>query len=370
MEMKVHLSFFKIITLLGLLHFSISACKSESNNSPKKNLSSKSITQYSEYLDITETKNYIQISIVHPDTKKKYEYVISIKPIDGTSGTWVQPRQKLAVMSSTHIGMLNEIDETKRIVAISNSKYLYNPKLIRRKNQLINLGDEGQIPINLLVKSKAKNVVYSGFGESLSNQESLDKLKITAIPDFDWRETHPLGKAEWLLLFGALTGKFEKAKKQLVTIKANYFKTKSEVKKLNIKQRVMSGNLTADVWYTPAGGSYFARIMKDAGMNYRYATTKGTGSLGLGLEKVVNDAKNVEIWINPGASSFEELEQLNPKSRHFSSFKNKLIFCYSKNANRFWEESAVRPDLVLRDLALINSGVYSSNLLTYYSKLK
>jgi iron complex transport system substrate-binding protein len=211
-------------------------------------------------------------------------------------------------------------------------------------------------------------VVYSAFSGKLAIDNKLKKLGIITIPNFDWRETHPLGKAQWLLLFGYLTGKQDLAKKEFAAIVKRYNEVKSQSKKSNVQTLV--GNLAGDFWYAPAGGSYNATLLKDAGVNYIFKNSKGTGSLSLTLESVFSKLDSVSLWLNPGFMSKELLLANNPKAAYFPVYSKGEIYCYAYDMNRFWELSAIQPDLVLSDLQQIIDKFNSNKKLHFYKRVE
>ena len=318
---------------------------------------SQNVCKYSKWLRISETKDLVTIEIQNPDNLSEIirlklpNFNSSIQPSE--SYDLKTPIERLAVLSSTHIGMLGELDLTHRIVAVSNLKYVYNPELKRRK--LIQLGDEQTISIEKIVKSRAELVVYSGFSNNFPKRDLLRKLKIGSIPNYDWREIHPLGRAEWILLFGYLTGHAEQAKNKFKEICLNYEKIQSSIE-TNEGPTLLSGNITGDFWYAPAGQSYHAKLFKDAGLSYVFSEEKGTGSIPLSFEKVLGITSDVDLWLNPGFQSKEQILQSHPKSRLLSPLNQSSVFCYSHNRNKYWEVSACRPDLILSDFAELKKG--------------
>ena len=49
--------------------------------------------------------------------------------------------------------------------------------------------------------------------------------------------------------------------------------------------KILSGNMTGDYWYAPAGESYHAKLFRDAGLTYLFDNQKGTGVLLFLLKK-------------------------------------------------------------------------------------
>jgi iron complex transport system substrate-binding protein len=94
-------------------------------------------------------------------------------------------------------------------------------------------------------------------------------------------------------------------------------------------------------------------LLNDAGADYVYANTKGVGSLDLSFEKVLNENRSTEFWVNPGIASLQTILKNNGKMNYFEAVKNKKVYCYSPNMNKYWEMSAIQPHYVLSDLIRI-----------------
>ncbi|GAL75808.1 vitamin B12 ABC transporter [Nonlabens ulvanivorans] len=130
--------------------------------------------------------------------------------------------------------------------------------------------------------------------------ESIQKAGIPVIYNGDWIEKHPLGKAEWIKLFGVLYGKEKEADRIFKEIEKEYLETKILAQTLE-SPSVIAGATWKDTWYLPYGNSWQGKIIADANGNYIYANTTGTGSLSYNVESVLTDAQNADIWIAPGS---------------------------------------------------------------------
>ena len=334
----------------------------------------KNSCKYSKWLQIYELEKSIEIKVLHPDHPEIiYSFSCKKKNANASSNNKdnvLIPCLNIAALSSTHIGMLSVLNSEDAICAVSDSKFVYNPSVKQglQSGAILSLGASQEISMELLISSGAKTIVHSAFSGDFPHRKELKKMGITCIPNFDWREEDPLGKAEWLLLFGYLTGKEEQAKKLFRELVISYKLTMKKVKK-QTKDQLISGNFIRDYWYAPAGESYNAKLFKDAGMNYIYSKTKGTGSYTVSMEKILMDTKDVKIWINPGFSSRVEIIKSNAKAKRLNCFQNGKIYCYSNDLNKFWELSAVQPHLLLADLYSISS-IPSPKNLYFYKELK
>jgi len=72
-------------------------------------------------------------------------------------------------------------------------------------------------------------------------------------------------------------------------------------KKATLKPTVLSGNMYKDVWYTPAGNSFEAKLINDANGDYLWKNSKGTGSLSLSIEAILEKGQNANIWLGGGS---------------------------------------------------------------------
>ena len=334
-----------------------------------------STMHYARCFRLEKKAGYQLLSLINPETgsvEKQYALVkkrgaqipASCERID-------VPVRRVIALSATHIGMITALGERNSIVGTPDSRYLADRVLLHKISArgVKAFGDESSAPVSAIVDTKAQLVIYSGFGNAFPNEEKLRMLGIISLADYDWREADPLGRAEWIKVFGALYDKDEAAEKLSREIEANYKKVKAELSNKLQHSKVVSGSLFGGVWYAPAGESYMAHLFKDAGLDYVYATTKGTGSCERSFGQVLKETSGVEVWVNPGVASRKELLKQNSRYRFLYPYKKGKIYCYTLNANFFWEQSGLHPDRMLSDLASIG-GNLSSPRLYYYSQLK
>ena len=356
-----------LVLLIGVF---LSACVS---NTTIKSGSGENIIRYAKHLQIKEYSNFTEIRILSPETGKPEQTWRFSKEKSGNGKSIQVPLKHLAVLSSTHVGMLTKLKAIKKIVAVTNRHYVYNPDLLNRieKGKVIELGEEGQIPVELLLKSKCNALIYSGFGKEFPHQKQLTQVGVNCIVNYDWRETHPLGKAEWILLFGYLIGKEKEALAYFLQLEKEYTELKTEASKTIKQPIVLSGNLWGETWFAPSGESFNAVLFKDAHVRYRYADSKGTGSLALTMEKILSDNVETDFWINPGMPTKAKLFGLQPKLKLLGPAKKNPIYDYSQSGNLYWEMSAIEPQKVLSDyLQIFHSTAVSKKNLYFYSEVK
>jgi iron complex transport system substrate-binding protein len=360
----------KFHSLILALIFLISSCTEEKK---KPFQAEGNIVRYAEHLRITEGRLSTKIEILSPVTGKVEKLINVSTNLVKTANFKKVPIQKMAVLSSTHVGMLSVLNAIDHIVGITNQHYVYNPELLENieKGKVLELGEEGQIPVESLLKSKCEVIVYSGFGKEFPHESQLNQAGVTCIVNYDWRETHPLGKAEWILLFGYLTGTEKEAKAYFNKVEKEYLALKTQALTLKAKPSVLSGNLAGETWFAPSGESFNAMLFKDAHVNYRYANTKGNGSVALTLERVLADNLDTDFWINPGMPTKEKLFGFQPRLKFIGPVLKNPIYDYSRSGNRYWEMSAIEPQKVLSDyLCIFHPTEFTQKKLYFYQEVK
>lgn len=361
----------RVFFFVALTAIALQACQTKESDDVEISLGENIISYSTHFELIKENQNY-KLHILSPDSGEITDrYLFSKKKNTAINGykTIQYPLKKIIPLSSTVIGMLSVLNKTDVVVGISNHNYLYDPQIANRFEQgkIIECGDEATMPLEKIAITHPDIILYSGFGEDFPSKSQLHKMGIYTLPIYDWRELHPLGKAEWIKLIGILTDNLLEAEKYFIEIENEYNSLKNSLPHSKESSAVLCGSLLGDIWYAPNGESYVAQLLKDAQANYIYKSIKGTGSLALSFEEILYDSREAEIWINPGSPTFEAIFNTNPKAKLLTPIKKKAVYCYSHEMNKFWERSVIMPHLVLKDFINIvhNNGGHADSLYFY-----
>lgn len=354
------------------------SCQTSSGSKDKETASFTSHLKYAVNFKIIPHEDYTELQILDPEkgqVESKYALVKRNTQVDFPK-EMVKievPVKSVVALSGTHIGMMEKIKCADRISGISSRNYVANKTVLKGCDQgkVLEFDDFGQLNPERVLETPAKIIIYSGFGKTPQNEEKLSKLGILCLPNYDWRENHPLGKAEWVKLFGCLFGKEQEAENYFSKVEKEYIQLQKMAGELDEKPTVFSGSIIGDSWYMPAGESYGSTLFKDAGADYTAAREKGTGSVSYSFEQVLKSNQKSTYWFNPGFSSNSQLLAANAKYQYFDAYKRNKIYCYSHDMNGFWENSAIEPNHVLSDLIqIIHAGKVDKTALYFYRKLK
>ncbi len=346
--------------------------------------------KYANGFSITHHKDYTLLEITQPfpGAKETYSYILlneSKETFDVHSTTYNVdtnniinvPLQSIIVTSTTHIPSLEILGVSETLVGFPGLDYISSPLSRKRieNNQIKELGQNESLNTELTIHLEPDAVITFGVEGENKTLNILNKAKIPVIYNGDWVEKHPLGKAEWIKFFGALYGKEKEADSIFNHIEKQYLDTKKLVQDISKKPTILSGVMFKDIWYLPKGDSWQATIIEDAGGNYLWSQTEGTGSIALSIESVLDKAQNADFWIAPSQyTSYTKLISDNKVYGEFDAFKNQKIYTFAKAKGAtggllYYELAPNRPDLVLKDLIHILHPDVLTEKTTFFTPL-
>jgi iron complex transport system substrate-binding protein len=348
---------------LGLFFVIISCTEAKKeNNKSQKNKETKTSIKYAKGFDIQINKGYTKLIIKspYPDAKQYQEFIlVSDKKMDfdGDSKIYV-PIKKLVATSTTHIPMIEILEETNSLIGFPTTDYISSKKTLERvkKGLVKDLGNEQDFNTEVLISLQPEVMIAFSMGKSNKLYQNIEKNGIPVIFNGDWLEDSPLGRAEWIKFFGALYNKNEEADSIFRAIELEYLRAQKIALQAKRKPTIMSGVLYKDKWNLPAGESFTAQLYKDANTDYIWKNSTGQGSLILSFETVFEKAEKADYWIGSGYyTTLEELEAGNAHYQQFETFKTKQIYSFSKRRSEnggveYFEFGPMQPHIVLKDL--------------------
>lgn len=372
-------------TFYVLSFFLLISCKKNETTEVAKSPIAKNSIEYASGLSIVKQEGYSVVTVTNPwpNANKKFTYILKEKegkiPDSLQAYTTINvPLETVVVTSTTNIPYLEMLDVENKLVGFPHTDYISSEKtrILIDKGIVKNVGQNEKLNIEQLIDLSPDLIVTFGVDNNNPMLDNLKKSGLNVMIQADWMEQSPLGKAEWIKLYGALFGKEDKAKELFDKIVESYNQAKKLVADKPATTTVLYGSMYEDVWYVAKGNSWVAQFMKDAQSNYLWADLKGTGSEGLSFEKVLDKAKTANVWIASGSFlTLAELEKANPHYSEFDAFKNKSIYTLESKFGAtggtiYYELSPSRPDLVLKDyIKIFHPDLLPSYEFTFASKL-
>ncbi len=369
-----------------LFLFSIVGCKQNDSFSTTKTKNSRNLIQYAKGLQIYKYQGFSILKITNPwpDAKENFTYILQEK--NGIIPDSLKqfplipiPIKSIVVTSTTHIPALELLGVENSLIGFPSTDFISSAQTRKR----INAGKVREVSVNenlnteVLIDMKPDVIVSFSLNSSNPTLDNLQKSGLKVILNGDWTEQSPLGKSEWIKFFGALYGLDSKANAIFSEIEMEYNATLALSKTKTSKPTVLCGAMYQEQWYVPQGESWAALFLKDAQAEYLWANTKGTGSIPVPFEVILEKAQNADFWIAPGDfSSLKQMNDNNPHYSQFASFKNKKVYSYAVNKGEkggilYFEWSPTRPDWVLKDLIKIfHPELLPNHKLFFFQKLE
>ena len=303
---------------------------------------------------------------VIPEAEGGYS-LVSISPFDGSRDTIAigRPLSRLIVMSTSHIGFLDAIGADSVIVGVSGGEYVCDTSVTAglREGTVADIGYEVSPDYEKIMALRPDLLLT--YSVSPVKSQFLSKIESMGIKTFivnEHLERHPLARAAYVRLFGALAGNMAAADSVLEVVSEDYTNLRDSVQgglcagrtkqdlhndtldtKRNRKSRQTRQNGSnhepssenaglkiqnprkilvnipyKDQWFVPGQESYLTTLFKDAGGEILGAMAGGSVSGKISVETAYSLSKDADLWMNVGwCRTLDQLLSVNPLFEDF-----------------------------------------------------
>lgn len=331
---------------------------------------------------ISYHRSYQVVTVSPPGgTAERYLLVHCGAPKPALTGTLAgaqvvtTPVTSLYSASTTHLPSLVELGTLNVLTGISSAAFVSEKPVLDYigTRKVAQFSPKGSIDAETVIKGKPQLLVEGGFPDPADT-----KLRAAGVPvlqDQDSSETDPLGEAEWIKFFAALTGKEKTATTVFDRTVSSYQQT-AKLVAASDKVQIVPGNPYQGSWYVPGGKSYKAKLFADAGGTTAWAADMSTASIKTNFEQVFAKSSKAPVWL--AATTWTTEKQAlaeDPRLATFAAFAAHNVWDPVKGVtaaggNPSYELAAVRPDLMLGDLvAILHPDLLPRHTFTFYAKL-
>ncbi len=306
------------------------------------------VIRYAKGLRISYESDGIHLLISDPDPQARHhapqEFIVTT------------PSHRIVCTTALQLGNFEALGLEPCVVGINTMKNLFSPKVREqiRSGQTVEIGREGVFDTEAVIASKPDYILVSA-----SKHGGFDVLRhcgIPLIPHHGYRETDPLGQAEWVKLIGVLTGETRRANALFADIERKYLRLKEEVAtSIPPEQRptVASGRQVREGWYVVGGRSYMAHLFNDAGARYVMSDNASSGGVTLDYEAAYAKSVEADFWQIDGRYvgdfTMQALAAEDARYATLRAFKQgRVLFC-NLTQTPYRELAPVQPHLLLAD---------------------
>lgn len=350
---------FKLLAVASLILF-FSACNRKEEPENKGAEIHRTTPEYASRFSFAQYKGFRVIFFHDPWQPEKIAHRVLCLPNDkkrpDSSDAFkiIQtPVKTMVSMSGTQIAAINILNELSTIAGVGDKKLIKQPYLKAeiKKNEIRQVGASKSFNNEVLMSLNPDIVLISPFkGQS---HKKLNELGMKILPYADYMEPHPLGRAEWIKVMGALYGKEVQARHYFEEVKRRYKEIKALTKDIDSKPTVFSGKPYGGVWYMPGGESYMAHFFEDAGAHYLWKDSRQAASMALDFETVYAEAARADFWklVVKAENGYSYNDLLSEDERYgdFKALKNRKIIVCNVATTAYYEKGALEPEVILAD---------------------
>jgi iron complex transport system substrate-binding protein len=258
--------------------------------------------------------------------------------------------QRIAVLSTTHVPFVLALGGADVLVGAAYSAQVPDARFKERSAQgeVAELIRGDQLDRERFL-ALAPDLVFDqvpGLTASAPAAASVVRVPVT-----EFLEPHPLGRAEWVRLFGAMMGRQRVADSLFQGVRERYERQRAQVPD-GRRPRVYFGSAWGGTFHAAPGNSYMARLIRDAGGTYFLPDTSG-GNPMYSLESFMDVASSVDhigmVLAQPTTPTASDLAAGDPRVLGLDALRLRGFYGNSQQSDVFGQ-ALLEPDILLADL--------------------
>lgn len=280
-----------------------------------------------------------------------------------TTDTVRTPVESNLVFTAPHCQLLTELGCQNAITGVCDKDYINIPDIKSRAqadakvaHPIMDCGSSMQPDIERIIALHPEALLISPF-ENSGGYGKLDKLRIPVIETADYMETSPLGRAEWIKLYGLLLGS-SKADSLFSAIEKEYLQLKAEAAKLPLGLSILTERKTGNVWYVPGGKSTMGILLRDAHARYIFADDTHSGSLSMSPEQIIAKGNQVDVWAFKyfGGNALTKQDFLAEYQGYqaLKAFQTGTVYETDTSCEPYFELTSFHPEILLREFIVLS----------------
>lgn len=280
-----------------------------------------------------------------------------------TTDTVRTPLESNLVFTAPHCQLLTELGCQNAITGVCDKDYINIPDIKSRAqadakvaHPIMDCGSSMQPDIERIIALHPEALLISPF-ENSGGYGKLDKLRIPVIETADYMETSPLGRAEWIKLYGLLLGS-SKADSLFSAIEKEYLKLKAEAAGYPKGLSILTERKTGNVWYVPGGKSTMGILLRDAHARYIFADDTHSGSLSMSPEQIIAKGNQVDVWafkyFGGNALTKQDLLAEYQGYQALKAFQTGTVYETDTSCEPYFELTSFHPEILLREFIILS----------------
>lgn len=292
------------------------------------------------------------------DRELFYQFYLAADSVNaGNNPVLSFPIDSLACLSTTHIALLDRSKALNTLKGVAFASYVKSEKVLEglSNGTVTDLSGAEDVDLEKLIDLSPDAFLVYPFGDA--DYTVYEAEHIPCIPFSEYLEEHPLGRAEWMVLTGLMTGHLQEALSVFAKIESNYNRTAELAASMNNSPSVFTGSFSDDTWFAPPGNSLISRFITDANGSYLFEDEIALGNIEFQFEELFDLAYEVDFWgkivFEQGPLTLDNILEQDERFAELKAFRDGNIFYCNASDKDYFGEGIVEPDKILSDLVAI-----------------
>ena len=268
---------------------------------------------------------------------------------------------------------LDRLDAIRLSGTKADGWYVENARAAMEEGSILYAGKYSQPDYELILREGCPLAIESGMiGHASDVKAQLEKLGVPVLIDRSSYETHPLGRTEWIKLYGALLGEEEKAEALF----------NEQVKLMNSVSESVTGKTVAFFRISGTGyavarksGDYVSKMIALAGGEYAFkdlGDDSAMATVNVEMETFFATARGADIaiynsTIGGEVESMDEFLALNPLMKELKAAQTGSVWCTRES---MYQQTLNIGRMISEINTILNAAPEDDPELTYFFKLK
>jgi iron complex transport system substrate-binding protein len=257
------------------------------------------------------------------------------------------PYKRVVLLNTTYLSYVKALNKKDCVVGVVDKEKIASFYFDEHseEDEVKNVGKNSVLNLELITALKPDLIICNSFQEKdLGPFSDVDVLIVN-----EFWEKHPLGRAEWVKVFGGLFGVQEESADLFSEVKANYERRfVADMDTLSLPQ-VYNLSRFSSSYFLPGCQSLISKMIIDAHGNVKCVESTSK-SVEVSQEQQLLMCGSVDYllfidWLPDQRNKEEVLSELAIQS----CFSGEVIYCNAKSCNYF-EASIMEPDVVVYNL--------------------
>lgn len=309
--------------------------------------------------------NYVKAEIANPWSKGKtlHTYILvkdGEKAPANTDGATVvhTPLKKAVAGTNMHAALFEMLNNKEALAGVCEPEHIHLDfvKSGVASGKIANCGSGLNPTIETVLDLQPDALFLSPFQNS-GGYGKVEGLGTPIIEVADYMETGPLARAEWIRFYGMLLGREQQADSIFNATEKEYHRLNDLALNAGKGKTLLTNKMMGASWYVAEAESPIGIILKDANAGNPWADRKGTGSVALPFESVIDRGASADAWLfhyeAPSTITKKDILAENPRYNMIKAMHSGKVYASNIASNQYYELTAFQPHLQLFDFVTI-----------------